>query len=36
MAYNILRRHDAALVWSDMHRHPVVTSDFACLQLSGR
>ena len=21
MAYNILRRHDAALVWSDMHRH---------------
>jgi hypothetical protein len=37
MAYNILRRHGAALVWSDRHRHmhPVVTSDFACLQLSG-
>ena len=37
MTYNVLRRHGAALVWSDMHRHmhPVVTSDFACLQLSG-
>jgi DNA polymerase IV (archaeal DinB-like DNA polymerase) len=34
MAYNILRKHGAALVWSDRH-HPVVTSDFLCLRLAG-
>jgi hypothetical protein len=28
MAYNILRRHGAALVWSDMHRHMHPGGDF--------
>lgn len=35
ITYNILRRRGAAVIWSDRHRHSVVTSDFACLHLSG-
>lgn len=35
ITYNILRRHGAAIMWSDRHLHPVVASDFACLHLSG-
>jgi len=35
MTYNILRKHGAALVWSDRHHNPVVTSDFLCLRLAG-
>lgn len=35
MAYNILRKHGAALVWSDAYPHPVATSDFLYLRLSG-
>jgi DNA polymerase IV (DinB-like DNA polymerase) len=38
MAYNILRKHGAAMLWSDdrhhHHHRPVVTSDFLCLNLS--
>jgi DNA polymerase IV (DinB-like DNA polymerase) len=35
MAYNALRKHGAALVWSDAHPHPVITSDFLYLRASG-
>jgi DNA polymerase IV (DinB-like DNA polymerase) len=28
LTYHILKRHNAALVWSDSHRYPVVTADF--------
>jgi len=35
ITYNILRKHGAALLWSDRHSHPVVTSDFMCLRLDG-
>jgi DNA polymerase IV (archaeal DinB-like DNA polymerase) len=35
ITYNILRRHGAAFMWSDRRFNPVVTSDFACLDLSG-
>jgi DNA polymerase IV (DinB-like DNA polymerase) len=35
ITYNILRRHGAAVMWSDRHLNPVVTSDFVCLHLSG-
>lgn len=34
ITYNILRRHGAAIMWSDKHFDPVVTSDFVCLHLS--
>jgi DNA polymerase IV (archaeal DinB-like DNA polymerase) len=34
ITYNILRRHGAAILWSDRHLNPVVTSDFVCLHLS--
>ncbi len=37
MTYNILRRHGAAVLWSNRyHSDPVITSDFACLHLSSR
>jgi len=35
ITYNLLRRHGAAIMWSDRHRNAVVTSDFICLHLSG-
>ena len=35
ITYNILRRHGAAVMWSDGHMNPVVTSDFVSLRLSG-
>jgi len=35
ITYNILRRHGAAVLWSDRNFNSVVTSDFACLHLSG-
>ncbi len=34
MTYNILREHGAALVWSDRHLNPIVTSDFLYLRLA--
>ncbi len=35
ITYNILRRHGAAIVWSDRYYlDPVVTSDFVCMHLS--
>ncbi len=34
ITYNILRRHGAAILWSDRHLNPVVTSDFVCLRMS--
>lgn len=35
ITYNILRKHGAAMLWSDRHSNPVVTSNFVCLNLSG-
>jgi DNA polymerase IV (archaeal DinB-like DNA polymerase) len=31
----MLKRHNAALVWSDSHRYPVVTADFLYLRITG-
>ncbi len=37
ITYNILRRHGAAVLWSNRYySDPVITSDFACLHLSSR
>ena len=38
LTYHILKRHDAALVWSDRHYyryHPIVTGDFLYLRIKG-
>jgi DNA polymerase IV (DinB-like DNA polymerase) len=35
LTYHILKRHNAALVWSDSHRYPVVTGDFLYLRITG-
>lgn len=35
LTYNILKRHSASLVWSDLHPNTVVTSDFLYLRLNG-
>jgi len=35
ITYNILRKHGAAILWSDRYLNPVVTSNFVCLHLSG-
>jgi uncharacterized protein YecE (DUF72 family) len=35
ITHNILRRHGATAMWPAGHADPVVTSDFACLRLSG-
>ena len=35
LTYHILKRHNAALVWSDSHRYPVVTADFLYLRITG-
>src|SRR5437588_6301247 len=34
LTYHILKRHNAALVWSDSHRYPIVTADFMYLRIS--
>ena len=35
LTYHMLKRHNAALVWSDSHRYPVVTADFLYLRITG-
>jgi DNA polymerase IV (DinB-like DNA polymerase) len=35
LAYNILKKHGAAVVWSDSHPNTAITSDFLYLRLSG-
>lgn len=35
LAYNILKKHGAAVVWSESHPNTVITSDFLYLRLSG-
>jgi DNA polymerase IV (archaeal DinB-like DNA polymerase) len=34
LTYHILKKHDAALVWSDSHRYPIVTTDFLYLRIT--
>jgi DNA polymerase IV (DinB-like DNA polymerase) len=35
LTYHMLKRHNASLVWSEGHRHPVVTADFLYLRITG-
>lgn len=35
LTYNILKKHSASLVWSDLYPNTVVTSDFLYLRLNG-